>query len=112
MSSIPAPALVPTPAEPAPDAARPRLTRSATDSLAGGVCGGLGAHTGVDAVLWRVGFAALTLAGGSGVLAYLLLWVLVPAGPRATGDRPGPVERTAQRLHLALRSLTGHPARH
>ena len=105
------PALAPAPELPAPApaeaAGRPQLRRSSTDSIAGGVCGGLGEHTGVDAVLWRVGFAALTLAGGSGVLAYLLLWVLVPAGPRAAGDRPGRVERGVQRVHVALRSLVG-----
>jgi hypothetical protein len=30
-----------------------------------------------------VGFVALTLAGGAGVVVYLLLWLLMPAGPPA-----------------------------
>jgi phage shock protein C len=42
------------------------------------VAGGLAEHTGLDAVLWRVAFVALTLAGGSGVLVYALLWLLMP----------------------------------
>src|SRR5919112_574186 len=60
---------------------RPQLPRSSTDKMIGGVAGGLAEYSGVDALLWRVGFVALTLAGGSGILVYLLLWLLMPAGP-------------------------------
>ena len=89
---------------------RPEARRSATDRMAGGVCGGLADHTGIDAVLWRVGFVALTLVGGSGVLLYLLLWVLLP--PPAAGD-PGealsPLERLARRLHAAVNGYRATP---
>ena len=57
---------------------RPRLTRSRSQKMLGGVAGGLAEHTGVDAVLWRVLFVALAVCGGSGVLAYGLLWLLMP----------------------------------
>jgi phage shock protein PspC (stress-responsive transcriptional regulator) len=60
---------------------RPQLRRSRTDKILGGVNGGLAEYSGIDALLWRVGFVALTLAGGAGVIVYLLLWVLMPAGP-------------------------------
>jgi phage shock protein PspC (stress-responsive transcriptional regulator) len=56
--------------------------------MLGGVSGGLAEYSGIDALLWRVGFVALTLAGGAGVLVYLLLWVLMPAGPRAVPGAP------------------------
>ena len=60
--------------------ARPRLTRSRTDKMVAGVSTGLGAHTGIDPVLWRLLFVALTLLGaGTGALLYGLLWVLMPA---------------------------------
>jgi len=78
--------------------------------MAGGVCGGLAEHTGVDAVLWRGGFAALTLLGGSGVLLYLLLWVLLP--PPATGgpdEALSPLERLARRLHAAVDGYRATP---
>lgn len=48
--------------------------------MIGGVGGGLAEYSGIDALLWRVGFVALALAGGTGVLVYLLLWLLMPAG--------------------------------
>ena len=56
---------------------RPRRSRS--DSKIAGVAGGLGRYLGVDPILFRVGFVALTILGGVGVLAYCLLWLLLPA---------------------------------
>ncbi|SFO20307.1 phage shock protein C (PspC) family protein [Geodermatophilus obscurus] len=78
-----------------PPPPRPALRRSRTDKVAGGVAGGLAQYSGVDALLWRVGFVALTLAGGTGIAVYLLLWLLMPAGPRTPADGtpaapPGP----------------------
>jgi phage shock protein PspC (stress-responsive transcriptional regulator) len=59
---------------------RPQLRRSRSDKVIGGVGGGLAEYSGIDALLWRVGFVALALAGGTGVLVYLLLWLLMPSG--------------------------------
>ena len=73
---------------------RPPLRRSRTDKILGGVNGGLADYTGIDALLWRVGFVALTLAGGAGIVVYLLLWVLTPAGPPGVPGAPsGRLER-------------------
>ncbi|SDF88842.1 phage shock protein C (PspC) family protein [Blastococcus aurantiacus] len=91
----PAPPLEPPawqPPPPPPGAwARPQLRRSRSDKVIGGVGGGLAEYSGVDALLWRVGFVALALAGGTGVLVYLLLWLLMPAatsvGEQPTGPR-------------------------
>jgi phage shock protein PspC (stress-responsive transcriptional regulator) len=70
--------------------------------MIGGVCGGLAGYTGIDPVLWRAGFIGLAVAGGSGILVYLFLWVVTPADPLPADTMPGPVERVAQRLHGAL----------
>src|SRR3954447_3027970 len=70
----------PPPPPPGPPV-RPQLRRSRTDKILGGVSGGLAEYSGIDALLWRVGFVALALAGGTGVIVYLLLWLLMPAGP-------------------------------
>ena len=72
-----------------PTAPRP-LTRSADGRLAG-VSAGLGEYFGVDPVLFRAAFAATTLLSGAGLLAYLVLWAIVPrtdAQPKATGPVP------------------------
>ncbi|MCZ2822425.1 PspC domain-containing protein [Modestobacter sp. VKM Ac-2977] len=78
----------PPPPPPGP-VARPPLRRSRTDRVIGGVAGGLADYTGVDALLWRVGAIALTLAGGSGLIIYVLLWLLMPAAPAAPPGQPG-----------------------
>src|SRR5687768_17223692 len=70
----------PPPPPPGPPL-RAQLRRSRTDKVIGGVSGGLAEYSGIDALLWRVGFVALTLAGGTGIVVYLLLWLLMPAGP-------------------------------
>ena len=87
---------------PTAPAARPEARRSGTDRMGGGVCGGLADYSGVDAVLWRVGFVALTLLGGSGVLLYLLLWVLLPPPATGAAEPLSPLERLARRLHAAV----------
>ena len=89
--------------QPPPAAApRPELRRSGTDRMAGGVCGGLAEYSGIDAVLWRVGFVGLTLAGGAGVVLYLLLWVLVAPAPGRPDEALSPLEQLVRRLHRAI----------
>ena len=87
------------PASPPAPVVRPPLRRSSTDKLAGGVCGGLAEHTGIDSLVWRVGFVALTIPGGAGILVYLLLWVLMPPGPRAADQQPNALDRLAEQAH-------------
>jgi len=55
-----------------------QLRRSRSDSVLGGVCGGLGRYTGVPAWGWRVLFCLSVLCIGFGVLLYVLLWLFVP----------------------------------
>ena len=97
-----------TPHIPAPT--RPELRRSGTDRMLGGVCGGLAEYSGVDALLWRVGAVGLTLAGGTGVVVYLLLWVLMPSAPLPTDRRPSVLDGLVDRLHAALVGTRSGPA--
>jgi phage shock protein PspC (stress-responsive transcriptional regulator) len=53
--------------------------RSRTDRWFGGVCGGMGRSTGVEAWVWRLLFAVLFIFAGVGLLVYLLLWIFVPS---------------------------------
>ena len=54
------------------------LRRSRTDAWLGGVCGGLAPATGAPAWLCRLVFVLLVACGGTGLMLYLLLWILVP----------------------------------
>src|SRR2546423_11602192 len=72
-----------------PSAGEPRrLTRSSTDRVLGGVCGGLGAYLGVDPIIMRVVAVVLAFFGGAGLLFYLAAWLLVPSDdPAASASR-------------------------
>ncbi len=65
---------------PAHDTFLHRLSLSANDRVIGGVCGGLGAHTGLPSWAWRVIFCASVFYFGIGLIFYLLLWIFIPAG--------------------------------
>ncbi|WP_243049250.1 PspC domain-containing protein [Dyella sp. RRB7] len=58
-----------------------RLHRSSTDRKIAGVCGGIADYLGWDPTLVRLLWILLTLAGGSGILIYLILWVVMPDMP-------------------------------
>jgi len=57
-----------------------RLTRSTSDKMIAGVCGGLATYFNVDPSLVRVGFALMTLASGGfpGIVAYVVMMIVVP----------------------------------
>ncbi|WP_267224299.1 PspC domain-containing protein [Dyella silvae] len=57
-----------------------RLHRSLTDRKIAGVCGGIAEYLGWDPTLVRILWVVLTLLGGSGIVAYLVLWLLMPEG--------------------------------
>ena len=58
-----------------------RLYRSYTDKMLGGVCGGLGEYFDIDPVIIRVLFIVAVLFGGGGILAYIILWIVIPQKP-------------------------------
>ena len=55
-----------------------RLYRSKTDTIIGGVAGGLGAYVGIASIVIRIAWIVCTLAGGAGLLAYLIAWAIIP----------------------------------
>ena len=51
-----------------------RWMRSRTDRKIAGVCGGIAQVNGWDSTVVRLVWVALVVFGGTGVLAYLILW--------------------------------------
>jgi len=43
-----------------------------------GVCGGIGSYFDVDPTIIRVLFVLFSLVVGGGILAYILLWIIIP----------------------------------
>jgi phage shock protein C len=65
-----------------------RLYRSRHDQIIGGVCGGISEYFGIDAVLIRLLAVAAILVGGGGLMAYIIMWIVIPEEPRRTGEEP------------------------
>ena len=65
-----------------------QLTRSMTNKKVAGVAGGIADAFGWDVTLVRLGFVALTLLHGGGLLLYLVLMLVMPqVGERALGQQ-------------------------
>ena len=62
------------------DASTGVLRRDRQEGWIGGVAAGIARRFGVDAALVRVAFVVATAAGGVGIAAYLLGWLVIPAG--------------------------------
>jgi phage shock protein PspC (stress-responsive transcriptional regulator) len=65
-----------------------RLYRSHKEKMIGGVCGGLAEYFDIDPVFIRILFVVAVFAGGSGILAYIICWIVIPEQPYSTPVAP------------------------
>ncbi|PHQ57347.1 MAG: transcriptional regulator [Lutibacter sp.] len=70
-------------------ASHKKLFRDTDDKFLGGVCSGLAHYLGIDIIWMRIIWLILLFFFGTGVLIYILLWILVPAA-----------ETTAEKLQM------------
>jgi len=59
---------------------RKRLVRSTNDRKVAGVCAGLADYFDIDPIIIRVLWIVAFLCAGTGLLAYIILWIVVPEG--------------------------------
>ncbi|HET7236831.1 MAG TPA: PspC domain-containing protein [Actinomycetota bacterium] len=89
-----------------PTGSEPRvLRRSRDERVIAGVCGGLGRYLGIDPVLVRIAFVILAIAGGGGILLYVVSWILIPEqreGENLGTARPSSIDTTRLILGGAL----------
>lgn len=59
-----------------------KLTRSTTDRVVAGVCGGIAGYFNVDPTIVRALYVLVSLisAGFPGFIVYLVLWFIMPEG--------------------------------
>lgn len=69
-------------------APRKRLLRSTADAKIGGVCAGVADYFGLDVTLLRVVWLLLAFTG-TGVLAYLVCWIVMPEMPAGFASHSG-----------------------
>jgi phage shock protein C len=56
----------------------PRLARLMSERKIAGVCAGLARYLNMDVTLMRVLWVVLVFFAGTGLLAYLVLWIVMP----------------------------------
>ncbi|MBM4160862.1 MAG: PspC domain-containing protein [Ignavibacteria bacterium] len=59
-----------------------RLYLSRKNKVIAGVAGGIAEYLDVDPVLIRIAFIIAVFAGGSGILAYIIAWIIIPEQPK------------------------------
>lgn len=68
-----------------PARATKRLFRDPSDKVIGGVASGLSAYFGIDDPVWlRIAFVVLFFTTGVGLLAYIIMWIIVPKAKTAS----------------------------
>jgi len=55
-----------------------KLVKSRKNKMLTGVCGGIGELLGIDPTIIRLIWAALSLAGGTGIILYIIAAVIIP----------------------------------
>lgn len=56
-----------------------KLVKSNQNRIFCGVCGGIAEYFNIDATIIRLVWALFCIAGGSGVLAYIIAAIIIPA---------------------------------
>ena len=55
-----------------------RLYRSNVNCMLAGVCGGIAENFNIDPTIIRLAWVLFSVAGGSGVLAYIIAAIIIP----------------------------------
>ncbi|MGB7433950.1 MAG: PspC domain-containing protein [Candidatus Acidiferrum sp.] len=64
-----------------PVVASKRLVRSSRDKKIGGVCAGVADYFDLDPTIIRVVWLLAVLCAGTGLLLYIVLWIVLPLAP-------------------------------
>lgn len=63
-----------------------KLFRSKKDCVIGGVCGGIAEYFDVDPTLVRLLAILIFFFGGSGIIAYIIGWIIIPQNPNGNTE--------------------------
>lgn len=81
------------------------LRRSRRDRVIGGVCGGLAEYLALDPLLVRILFILFGVMTGMGVVAYILLWVIVPAEDATFATRDEMIRQNVEEIRERAQHL-------
>lgn len=87
------------------DTQQKRLTRSSSSRVIAGVCGGLGEYFNIDPVILRIIFVAMVLWGGSGVMLYIVMWLVIPEAGKESEPMEKRVETAGHEMKAKAQTL-------
>ena len=82
-----------------------KLRRSTTNRIIAGVAGGLGEYFNIDPTILRIAFILLTVFGGSGILIYLVLWLIMPNDQSQDSDSNEHIKKNVTEISERARSF-------
>jgi phage shock protein C len=75
-----------------------RITKSRTDRVIDGVCGGLAEYFGIDSLLVRLAFVALMFINGMGVILYIILMIIMPKAEMLDQSQKATIQENVQEM--------------
>ncbi len=75
-----------------------RITKSKTDKVIDGVCGGLAEYFGIDPVIVRLVFVVLVFFSGLGLLLYIILVIIMPGAEQAGQPPKETIQENVQEI--------------
>lgn len=75
-----------------------KIYRSETDVMIGGVASGLGEYLEVDTTIVRLIWASLVLFGGTGLLLYIMMWIIIPVKSKLMDSAETNIENNVEEL--------------
>ncbi|EKD91540.1 MAG: hypothetical protein ACD_30C00002G0037 [uncultured bacterium] len=83
-----------------------RLHRSETNKIIAGVAGGIGEFFDIDPTIIRIIFVLLTIFGGSGILIYFILWIVMPSSTNTSEITKDTLKENLQDLKNTTQKFT------
>ncbi len=75
-----------------------RITKSRTDRVIDGVCGGLAEYFGIDSLLVRLAFIVLMFINGLGVILYIILVIIMPKAETLDQSPKATIQENVQEI--------------
>jgi len=85
-----------------------KINRSETDKIIGGVAGGLGEFFDIDPAIFRLLFILATVFGGSGVIVYIVLWLIIPSASSTKSFSEESIRDNADEMQEKAREFAAH----
>ena len=88
-----------------------KLYRSRENAMLGGVCAGIANYFDTDPSLVRLATVILFFAGGIGILAYIIAWIIIPKSPLVAATTEAGAQPTSaeNEEHSEIAEMTGRP---